>query len=309
MQKMPRAPSDYFRYFATPPETAAWGLAVTAAGFTRIGPRAPYPLSPHPVDHELIWERGRVLDALQLVLVARGRGMFESRATGPCEIAEGAAFAILPGVWHRYRPGKDTGWTESWLEVRGPLVDKLLRAGVFSEKTAVRHDIIRTGMELALEQLHAHSRDGAPGFSAPRTAAAFAVLAAWEQSARERPPDTPLLRAVLEAERFLSEHYAEPVDIRELAVRLGVAYSHLRAAFGKHTGFAPWQYVMHLRLSHARRLLADRAVTLGDAAARLGFNSEFHLSATFKKTHGLSPREWRRQLDKQSSGRDAVAPK
>jgi AraC-like DNA-binding protein len=295
---MPRLPDNYFRYFATPPETAAWGLAVTAAGFTRIAPRAPYPPSQHPVDHELSWEHGRVLDALQLVLITRGRGVFESRATGVCEIGEGAAFAILPGTWHRYRPDKDTGWDESWMEVRGPLVEKLLRSGVFVAKHAVRGDVLRAGMELALGQVHAHSRNGAPGFSAPRTAAAFAVLSAWEQSARERPPGTPLARAVLKAEHFLSEHYAGPVDMRELAARLGVAYSHLRKAFKKHTGFAPWQYVLHLRLSHARRLLASRAVTLGDAAAQLGFNSEFHLSATFKKAHGLSPREWRRQLDK-----------
>jgi AraC-like DNA-binding protein len=77
---------------------------------------------------------------------------------------------------------------------------------------------------------------------------------------------------------------------------LGVAYSHFRRAFRQHTGFAPWQYMLHLRLAQARRLLASPDATIEDAAGRLGFSSAFHLSAAFKRTFGLAPSRWRRQL-------------
>ena len=84
-----------------------------------------------------------------------------------------------------------------------------------------------------------------------------------------------------------------------LARRLGVAYSHFRRAFKQHTGYAPWQYVLSLRLAHARRALASTDCTLDEIAARLGFSSAFHFSAAFKRACGVAPSDWRRQLANQ----------
>ncbi|EIP98592.1 DNA-binding domain-containing protein, AraC-type [Opitutaceae bacterium TAV1] len=291
---MPGNAQNYFCYFATSPDMEVWGLTVTAAGFTRVSPGMPYPPASHPDDHQLDWRRGRVLDALQVVLVTGGRGQFETKSTGLREIGAGTAFALLPGVWHRYRPDPETGWGESWLEVRGPLPERLVAKGVFSEKDPVRPGALGAGMAGALAQVHGYSRNGPPGFDSSRAAAACAVLAAWERAGRENAgPVTRLARAVAAAERFLAEHHAEPVEVRELAAQLGVAYSHFRKAFRDHTGFAPWQYVLHLRLARARRLLASTDMTLDEMAARLGFSSGFHLSMMFKRTHGVSPQGWR----------------
>jgi AraC-like DNA-binding protein len=230
-------------------------------------------------------------------LITNGGGWFETHATGSREIHAGMAFALLPGTWHRYRPDEGRGWEESWLEVRGPLVDRLIGKGVFAAGEAVRAGALGAGMEAALEQVHARSRHGPPGFDAARAAAAYAVLAAWERAGRGHGRPVPrLARAVAEAERFLAEHHAEPVNVRELAERLGVAYSHFRRAFKQHTGFAPWQYVLHLRLARARRLLAASDATLDEAAAQFGFNSGFHLSTMFKSAHGMSPQAWRQSL-------------
>jgi AraC-like DNA-binding protein len=291
---MPKNEESYFSYFATSPDMEVWGLTVTAAGYTRVTPGMAYPPASHPDDHSLDWRRGRVLDALQLVLVIGGRGQFETESAGLREIGAGAAFALLPGVWHRYRPDPATGWRESWVEVRGPLVERLLAKGFFPEKAPVRPGALGAGMEAALAQVHAYSRKGPPGFDCSRAAAACAVLAAWDRAGIENAePPTRLARAVEEAERFLAEHHAEPVDVHELAKQLGVAYSHFRKAFRDHTGFAPWQYVLHLRLARARRLLASTDMTLDEMAGRLGFSSGFHLSTMFKRAHGVSPQVWK----------------
>jgi hypothetical protein len=110
---MARNEENYFRYFATSPDMEVWGVTVTAAGFTRVRAGSPYPPSSHPGDHQFDWTHGRVLDALQVVLIANGGGRFETHATGSREIHAGMAFALLPGVWHRYRPDEGRGWEES----------------------------------------------------------------------------------------------------------------------------------------------------------------------------------------------------
>ncbi len=293
---MPERTRDFFRYFISTPEGATWGLDVTAAGWSGVPAGAPYPVARHPADHHFDWEHGRVLAALQILFVGRGRGTFESRTAGVFEVAAGDAFCLVPGEWHRYRPDPATGWDESWVELHGPLVERLAAAGVVSAADPVRRDVIAAGLDAALEAVHARARQGGPGFDPGRAGAGFAVLAAWAQAGRMHPPRTRLARAVLEAERHLAEHYHEAVNVEALARRLGVAYSHFRRAFREHTGFAPWQYVLHLRLTRARRLLAAGDATLDDIAAQLGFSSAFHLSAAFKRSFGVSPMRWRDEL-------------
>jgi len=289
-------PTDYFRYFAFGPEAHHWGLALTASGYTRVPARSPYPLNSHPTDHALSWERGRVLEALQIVFISAGRGSFESSETGAQEIEPGNAFLIMPKTWHRYRPDPATGWTESWLEVQGPVVDNLVRAQVFSARAAVRVIGPAAGLEEALDALHTRARTAGPGFDPESTAAAVTVLAAWEKAERIQPDRSRLSAAILQAEKLLAERLREPVNVESIARKLGIGYSHFRRAFKAHTGFAPWQYVLHLRLSQARRVLSASDATLEAVAAQFGFSSGFHLSSAFKRAYGIAPEHWRKQF-------------
>lgn len=305
---MPKPAPDYFRYFPPSAEMAAWGLALTAAGCTRIPPASAYPPARHPSDHHFSWTHGRVLEALQVVLITAGRGRLEVQCCEPQHITAGMAFAVLPHVWHRYRPDADTGWTESWIEVQGPLVERLLAKGVFLVATAVRDGALAAGLDTALEAVHALARKAGPGFDPEMSARVMAVLAAWSRSGADGAGASRLQRAVLAAERQLAEQHAEPVNVEVLARRLGVAYSHFRRAFRVHTGYAPWKYVLHLRLTQSRRLLAGSDATLDDIAAQLGFSSGFHLSAAFKHAYGVSPDRWRRELRSVSAGQSPAGP-
>ncbi len=297
IRNMPTRFSNYFRYFLPAPEQAIWGLGITAAGYTRVPPKSTYPISRHPEDHHFAWERGRVLEALQVVLIEAGCGTFEMRNGNCHRIEAGMAFAVLPGTWHRYRPDPATGWDESWIELQGPLVEGWLKSGVFSGNNAVRGGAFLAGLDKALDEIHVLARDGAPGFHPELSAKAYGVVATWALMEMQHVTPSRLNRAVLKAERYLSEHYAEPVNVEKLATSLGVAYSHFRRAFRLHTGYAPWQYILRLRLARARRQLAGNDdLTLDEIATRLGFSSGFHFSMTFKKAFGVAPDRWRRQI-------------
>jgi AraC-like DNA-binding protein len=296
IRNMLKTTSDYFRYFPPAPRHQVWGIGLTAAGFTRVPPGSSYPPSQHPADHHFIWERGRVLEALQIVLIESGCGTFETSRGGSRKVEAGTAFVLLPGTWHRYRPDPDTGWVESWIEVQGSLVREWLRHGVFAAGSTVRSGAVLAGLDNALEEVHALARTRAPGFDPELSARAYAVAAAWARMDGRMAAPSRLQSAMLNAERYLVEHHGEPVNIEKLAQTLGVAYSHFRRAFRRHTGYAPWQYVLHLRLARARRQLAAGDATLEEIAARVGFSSGFHFSAAFKQAFGVSPDRWRRQL-------------
>lgn len=301
IQNMPSAATDYFRYFPVAREANAWGLAVTAAGFTRIRPNTPYPPVRHPADHHFGWDRGRKLEAMQVILISAGRGQFESRAIKAQMIESGDAFVLFPGVWHRYRPDSSTGWVESWVELRGSTVNRLLRQKAFSRKEPVLRGAHTANLETCLDAVHARARQPRPGFDPELAARGIAVLAAWEQANALPLRQTRIAQAVADAEHYLSENLAEPIRVDEIARRLGVAYSHFRQAFKMHTGYAPWQYMLHLRLAHARRLLASSDASLEEVASRIGFSSAFHLSASFKQAYDVAPSHWRRKFKTDSN--------
>lgn len=303
IQKMSSKATNYFHYSPATPELRRWGLGVTASGRTHIAAGSAYPPDRHPDDHQLNWEHGRVLDTLQIVLISSGSGWLETRATGQRRVEAGMVFLLLPKAWHRYRPDPETGWTESWIEVQGPVVNELLSAETFPPATILRSSAIDSGMEETLESIHRRIRQGSHGFQPELAAAALQVLALCSRISRNLARPSSIQQAVNEAERYLSTHHAEPVNIEALAEKLGVAYSHFRRNFRAQTGFAPWKYVIHLRLTRARRMLASSDAKLDDIATRVGFSSGFHLSNVFKQTYGESPDKWRRTLMK---GHDSI---
>jgi AraC-like DNA-binding protein len=296
IQKMTPNLDGYFRYFTSSPEAASWGLEMTACGRSVIPPGAVYPPPGHPEDHHFEWRGGRVLEALQVVWIREGSGQLELGRGRRETIAAGTIFALPPGVWHRYRPDPEQGWSENWVEVRGPLVERLLARGAFTAENHRRRAAACPGLEAALEAVHSRACEAGPGFSPLLAALAMEVVAQWVSGPRSEESLTPLQRAVLAAERELAVSFRGEIPMEDLARRLGVAYSHFRRAFKAHTGFAPWQYVLHLRLTQARRLLAGSVMGLEEIAQHLGFSSAFHLSAAFKKAYGIAPDPWRRQL-------------
>lgn len=297
--------ADYHRYLALSPGMRRWGVGVTGAGVARIAPGASYPPAGHPPDHVLDWAHGRVLDHLQIVLITDGVGWLETRAAGRCRVAAGMAFLLLPKLWHRYRPDAKTGWHEHWIELAGPTVDELLRAGTFPAASVLRTEAVVGGLDEAFDGIHRHILQAANDAEPDLAALALRILAVCARTAPGRAPQSKLQRAVRRGEEHLARHHAEPVNVEALAAHLGVGYSHFRRAFRAQTGFAPWQYVLHLRLTRARRLLASGDDTLDAVAARVGFSSGFHLSLAFKKAYGESPSRWKQALLRPRQG-DAV---
>lgn len=71
-----------------------------------------------------------------------------------------------------------------------------------------------------------------------------------------------------------------------------------RSAFAEHFAEAfrrsPMNFVHHVRMQHAARLLQqDATLSVDNVASRVGYSSRSHFSNAFRKHHGLSPTAFR----------------
>lgn len=288
-------PGDYFRYFPDNPDLERWGVWVAASGIATIPAGSPYPPPLHPGDHHFEWKRGRVLESLQILLISSGSGWFETRSSGKQTIGPGTAFLVLPGLWHRYRPDPSTGWQESWIELRGRVIEDLLGSGALSPTSVLQKGAVVAALEEIHHTIHRKVCGKSPVHRPELSAEALRALSLLTQNDRQEQDAGALQSAVTRAEQYLAEHHAEALDMQDLSRQLGVSYTSFRRAFRKETGLSPWQYLLSVRLNRARRLLSAEGKKLEEVASAVGFSSAFHLSGAFKKTYGISPNVWRKQ--------------
>ena len=94
---------------------------------------------------------------------------------------------------------------------------------------------------------------------------------------------------------FLCRRLAEPVGLDDLAAHAGLSVSRLARLFRQEVGLTPQQYLEGQRLHRARQLLELTARPVAAVAAEVGYENPFYFTLRFKRSTGLSPRDYRRK--------------
>lgn len=291
--------------------TAAWGVAVTACGFVRTPPGSVYPPNPgrHPSDHLfLLPKNGRILDCYQIIYISAGSGHFESAKTGPVDIQAGSALLLFPDVWHRYAPNPTTGWTEHFIELGGPALDRLRKEGILRPEDAVCPLGAAPQVTETLATLHRLAQEGGSG-SRERVSTLALHLLATILHANPSPDLSGEERAVRQAEARMQEALGDRLQMADLARDAGMAYDPFRRCFKALTGLAPKQYYRRLQLRRAEDLLLHTEHNLAEIADELGFDSAFHFSAIFKEHTGQPPSRWRQSRRALAQGAGEAPPR
>ena len=105
--------------------------------------------------------------------------------------------------------------------------------------------------------------------------------------------------ALKAAVRHIERHYAEPVQLTDLADRSGVSAGYLSRLFSEHLGVSFNDYLNSVRLETARRLLESGGGPVKEIAYTVGYQDPNYFSRIFKKFTGVSPTDYaqRRERD------------
>ena len=105
-----------------------------------------------------------------------------------------------------------------------------------------------------------------------------------------------LLRATL----FIEKNYAKPIKLADIIEYSGLGSSQLSALFKRQTGYSPIEYLIHIRIREAKRLLAH-GERVKEVAYAAGFESENYFSQMVKKKVGIPPTAFARKHKRPAS--------
>ena len=91
----------------------------------------------------------------------------------------------------------------------------------------------------------------------------------------------------------INEHFAEDIDIAELAARFNCSEGHFYRLFRKRIGMTPVSYISKIRIQNAVQWLKRSDLAISEIASLVGYHDQFYFSRVFRKVCGSSPKSFR----------------
>jgi AraC-like DNA-binding protein len=263
-------------------------------GRVQIEPGQHYPADAlaHPGAYRHVGDRGRVLNEWQFVYLESGSGWFADASGVRRTVGAGDMLVIRPGIWHRYAPGKATGWTERWVGFTGVTFDQALSAVGLDAGPGVIECPEPHLVLTAHDELLALARINDASSHVSMVALILRMVGALGGSVA-RGPRASYSREIAASVQTMQTALDGSITVAALASAAGLSESAFRRRFAREIGMSPYHFYMTLRINQAKMELAHSGLPLRTVAEKLGFTDPFHLSRTFKEYTGLSPSQWR----------------
>ncbi|HLO59126.1 MAG TPA: AraC family transcriptional regulator [Bacteroidales bacterium] len=284
-----------FKYLTHNPDDQKWGIYLTVAGSARVDPQSNYPPSGHPAGYHFNWSKGRVLYEYQLNYITQGEGIFESR-DGAIPVREGSVILLKPDEWHRYKPQKETGWTEHYIGFSGPVAETMINASLLGEVSVI-HIGFHENVINIFQEIFNHVKSERPGYH--QICSGLVIHIMGQIISLKKNEDfnhNQLEKTIQKACLVIRDNLSSNIDIERLAAGLNINYSLFRKAFKNYTGLSPMQYHTSLRMKQAAYLLANTDLSIKEISFNLGFCSVFYFGKLFKEKMNMTPGAFRQRI-------------
>lgn len=95
--------------------------------------------------------------------------------------------------------------------------------------------------------------------------------------------------------RYIDERFDTTITIGLLCREFGISSGTVFRLFRDYLKVSPIDYVINLRMKHARCLLLEQVFSIKDIADRVGYRNQLYFSSEFRRIYGMSPRDFRKR--------------
>jgi len=286
--------SRFYKYISADEEIKRWGIYITGAGHIKVDKETEYPLVDDPSHHYFHWSVGRRLTEYQILYVSRGKGIFESEATGFRKVQAGDVFILFPGIWHRFRPYQETGWDEYWVEFNGELIRHYRINDFLNPQNPILRIEIQDKIIENFSSIIELIKEEKPGFQFIAAGHLHLILGLMFAKIKYHPFEGKIIEnQIRKAKVMLLENLLNDIPQQEIAQSIGMGYSIYRKRFKEYTGVSPAQYKINLKINKAKDFLTTTNQPLKEIALNLGFDNTDYFCRLFKQKTGYTPTDYR----------------
>lgn len=102
------------------------------------------------------------------------------------------------------------------------------------------------------------------------------------------------IKPIRTAKQYMNDNYNANINLESVSGQIGFNPAYFSSLFKKETGKNFMEYVMELRIQHAKQYLIQTDLTVDDIAKEVGYTDIKYFSKLFKKLTGLNPSEFRK---------------
>ena len=100
----------------------------------------------------------------------------------------------------------------------------------------------------------------------------------------------PVLRRALE---YIDNNFDKDLSLNKVAEEVNVSANYLSSVFSQNMQKTFIEYITAKRMEKAKKLLRSTDASTSEISQMVGYKDSHYFSFVFKKTQGLSPREYR----------------
>jgi len=104
---------------------------------------------------------------------------------------------------------------------------------------------------------------------------------------------------IMSAINYVNCHFYENPSLNDVAKIANYNNSYFCTIFKKFTGKSYTDYLLELKIDHAKKLLENNSMTIIKASTYCGFNSISNFNRCFKKIALMSPTEYKNSIEEQ----------
>ncbi len=233
------------------------------------------------------------LDSYELRYTLSGEGVLEYEGK-KYTLKEGDGYFISCQKPHIYYSGKN-GWKSTVLHINGGLCSDFFERYEKDGQYRISNDTMPSFETMQFQVLQATQK--VHPYQEYRINCLLDLLltelltSTESLSANQKGNNAEVISTLLD---YIHSHYMEDIVFEKMAKTFGISRTLLFSEFKRYTGFTPAVYLMKIRISQAKLLLANTSLSVESVSMQAGFNDAGHFSQIFKKEVGTTPLKYRK---------------